>query len=121
MVLFMVYTMKDNGLKEKNMEEVNFKINQQVCITKNNGFKEKRMELDIYRFRVKVFMKEPLKQTTELASVHRDFRIQISIRVSIKWKSFTEKVFTYGLLEPVSRGFFLGTQARLRQMEIRIR
>ena len=24
----MVYTMKDNGLKEKNMEEVNFKINQ---------------------------------------------------------------------------------------------
>ena len=64
------------------------------------------MELDIYRCWVKVFMKEPLKQTTELASVHRDFRIQISIRVSIKWKSFMEKVFTYGLLEPVSRGIF---------------
>ena len=62
------------------------------------------MELDIYRFRVKVFMKEPLKQTTELASAHRDFRIQISIRVSIKWESFMEKVFTYGLLEPVFRG-----------------
>ena len=64
------------------------------------------MELDIYRCRVKVFMKEPLKQTTELASAHRDFRIQISIRVSIKWESFMEKVFTYGLLEPVSRGIF---------------
>lgn len=53
----MAQSTRDNGLKDKKMEEGNFRINLQVFTMKVNGLTVREMATVIWKWKIEVFTK----------------------------------------------------------------